>query len=149
MVKSKVKTLELKWYYVKKKYKLNVDFFAESTESDSVVFRSKTLPVLFLVIHLPHPFHANPVIFLACIACVVYSYFQIVNFSLPVRPDDAFLQAAPGFFLLFLSSSFFPSLFCQQSFKQLSGSFLVFFTGKFSGVRMVLQVKKPDIFAVR
>ncbi len=28
------------WYYAKKKYKLNVDFFAKSTESDFAVFRN-------------------------------------------------------------------------------------------------------------
>ena len=34
------------WYYVKKKYKLNVDFFAESTESDSAVFRNHVFQII-------------------------------------------------------------------------------------------------------
>lgn len=36
----------LYWYYVKKKYKLNVDFFAESTESDSAVFRNHVFQII-------------------------------------------------------------------------------------------------------
>lgn len=38
--------LSIPWYYVKKKYKLNVDFFAESTESDSAVFRNHVFQII-------------------------------------------------------------------------------------------------------
>lgn len=47
-VKAQVKSTakSIVWYYVKKKYKLNVDFFAESTESDSAVFRNHVFQII-------------------------------------------------------------------------------------------------------